>query len=132
MSIWSGYIYLSVKKLEKPRESHAVPSGPIGHRDNFLVNIIGNHICLQNRLPWSYGLRPNNLFASLLSGFLANCHLTRLSASGKGDNEVKLGAVHRSPGICFKAYKNIRKSQLGNGMMKTTRPVIAWNGVAYF
>ena len=42
-----------------------------------------------------------------LSEFLAKGHLhqgsrpSRLSANDKGDNEVKPGAVHRSPGICL-------------------------------
>ena len=39
-------------------------------------------------------------------------------ANDKGDNEVILGAVHRSPGICLKAEENPRKSQLGDRLMK--------------
>ena len=34
-------------------------------------------------------------------------------ANGKGDNEMILGAVHRSPGICFTAEENPRKPLLG-------------------
>ena len=33
-------------------------------------------------------------------------------ANDKGDNEMILGAVHRSPGICLTAEENSRKPQL--------------------
>ena len=36
----------------------------------------------------------------------------------KGDNEMILGAVHKSPGICFTAEENPRKPQLGDRLMK--------------
>ena len=39
-------------------------------------------------------------------------------ANDKGDNEMILGAVHRSPGICLIAEENPRKSQLGDRLMK--------------
>ena len=58
------------------------------------------------------------------SMFLANCHLSQvsyqshLSANDKGNNEVTLGAVHRSPGIYLMAEENPTKSQLGDHMMK--------------
>ena len=35
-------------------------------------------------------------------------------ANDKGDNEMILGAVHRSPGICLTAKENPRKPQLGD------------------
>ena len=35
-------------------------------------------------------------------------------ANDKGDNEMILGAVHRSPGICLTAEENPRKPQLGD------------------
>ena len=44
-------------------------------------------------------------YHQLMSGFLAKCHLPRvsrqssLSANDKGDNELILWAVHGSPGI---------------------------------
>ena len=72
-----------------------------------------------------------------LYGFLANDHLprvlphSRLSANDKGANEVKPGAVHRSPGTCFTAEGNPRKHQLGDRLMKTVRPAIASNPVHY-
>ena len=55
----------------------------------------------------------------LLSGFLANDHLSRvlrqsrLSANDKGD-EMILGAVHRSLGSYLAAEKNSGKPQLGD------------------
>ena len=35
-------------------------------------------------------------------------------AKDKGDDEMILGAVHRSPGICLTAKENPRKPQLGD------------------
>ena len=39
-------------------------------------------------------------------------------ANDKDDNEMILGTVHRSPGICLTAEKNPRKPQLGDRLMK--------------
>ena len=39
-------------------------------------------------------------------------------ANDKGDNEMILGAVHRSPGNCLTAEENSRKPQLGDRLMK--------------
>ena len=39
-------------------------------------------------------------------------------ANDKGDNEMILGAVHISPGICLTAEENPRKPQLGDRLMK--------------
>ena len=56
----------------------------------------------------------------LLSGFLVTGHLPRVSrksrssANDKSDNEMILGAVHRSPGIWFTAEKTPGKPQLGD------------------
>ena len=53
----------------------------------------------------------------LLSRFLANDHLPRMSsqsANDKGDNEMILGAVHRSPGIYLTAEEIPGKPQLGD------------------
>ena len=36
----------------------------------------------------------------------------------KGDNEIILGAVYISPGICLTAEENPRKPQLGDRLMK--------------
>jgi hypothetical protein len=59
----------------------------------------------------------------LLSGFLVNGHLPRVSyqsrpsANDMGDNEVILGAVHRSPGIYLTAEEN-PGNQLGDRLVK--------------
>ena len=56
----------------------------------------------------------------LLSGFVTKGHLprvsgqSRLSANDKGDNEMILGVVHRSSGICLTAEENSGKPQLGD------------------
>ena len=39
-------------------------------------------------------------------------------ANDKGNNEMILGAVHRSPSICLTAEENPRRSQLGDCLMK--------------
>ena len=36
----------------------------------------------------------------------------------KDDNEMIPGAVHKSPGICFKAEENPGKPQVGDCLMK--------------
>ena len=54
-------------------------------------------------------------FHLLLSGFLANSHLSQVSHQShlldndKGDNEVKSGAVHKFPSIYLAAEENSRK-----------------------
>ena len=68
----------------------------------------------------------------LLSGFLDNDHLPRVSRQSpndKGDNEVKPRALHRSPGNCLKAEENHGKPQLGDRLIRDVWPVIASNGV---
>ena len=52
-------------------------------------------------------------------------------ANYKDDNEMILGAVHRSPGICLTAEENPGKPQLGGGLMKALQPVFALNWVLY-
>ena len=42
-------------------------------------------------------------------------------ANDKGDNEMILGAVHRSPGIWLTAEENPRKPQLGDSLMNGLR-----------
>ena len=41
-----------------------------------------------------------------------------LVAKDKGDNEIILGGVHRSLGICFTTMENPKKPQLGDRLMK--------------
>ena len=57
---------------------------------------------------------------------------SRLSANDKGDNEVKIGIVHRFPGIYYlTAEESPGKLQLGDSLMKTVGPAIASNGIPY-
>ena len=69
----------------------------------------------------------------LLSGFLTNDHLLRVSHQSRlsGDNEIKTMVVHRSATIYFMGEKNLGKAQLGVNLMKTVRLVIASNGAPY-
>ena len=44
--------------------------------------------------------------------------ITSVANDNVADNEMILGAVHRSPGICLTAEENPRKPQLGDHLMK--------------
>jgi len=52
-----------------------------------------------------------------------------LSGNDKDINEMKLGAVNRSPGIYLTAKEYPSKPQLGGHLMKAMRPIIDSNGV---
>ena len=39
-------------------------------------------------------------------------------ANDKGDNEMILGAVNRSPGICLTTEENVKAPQVGDRLMK--------------
>ena len=49
-----------------------------------------------------------------------------LSTNDKGDNEIKLGAVHRSPGIYLTVEENSKKLQSGEHGMKAMLPDLKW------
>jgi hypothetical protein len=72
-----------------------------------------------------------------LSKFLAIGHLpcvldqSFLSPNDKGDNRMKLGTAHRSPGIYLTAEENPGKPQLEDHLMKSVQPVIVSNKVFY-
>ena len=72
-----------------------------------------------------------------LPGFLAKDYLPRvsrqssLSAKDNCGNEMKPGAIHRSPGIYLTADENPGRSQLGDRLIKATRPVISSYVVFY-
>ena len=51
----------------------------------------------------------------------------RLTANGKGGNEVKPGVVYRCHGILHTVEENPGKTQLRDNLMKTVRSVIASN-----
>ena len=74
---------------------------------------------------WSHRLQPKKLHTSVAVPAapvwvpsqrpLAPSVASVMSiANDKGDNEMILGAVHRSPGICLTAEENLRKPQLGD------------------
>ena len=67
--------------------------------------------------PWSMGCSQKTF---KMVWFLAKGHLPRVSRRSLmiSDNEMILGAVHRSPGICLNAEKNPGKPQLGYRLMK--------------
>ena len=71
----------------------------------------------------------------LLSEFLAKGPLPRVSwksrllVNDKGDNQMILGTVPRSPGMYLIEEENPGKPQLGDRLMMDVRPVIVSNGV---
>ena len=83
--------------------------------------------------PRSHGLWAKKSFKlmwrchQLLSGFLANGHLPRVSrqscllTNDKSENEMIPGAVHIFPGIYLTAGENLGKPQLGDYSMKVVR-----------
>ena len=70
------------------------------------------------RVPSQRPLAPSVASATLL-------------ANDKGDNEMILGAVHSSPGICLTAKKDPRKLSRRPSDEGAVRPVIASNGVPF-
>ena len=88
--------------------------------------------CIDICCPWSHVLRPKKLQASVavppapvrvpsqrpLAPSVASVTSVTSVANDKGDNEMILEAVHRSPGICLTAEENSRKPQLGDRLMK--------------
>ena len=76
--------------------------------------------------PWSHGLRPKKLSVSVavppapvrVPGQRPLAPSVASIANDKGDNEMILGAVNRSPGICLIAEETPRKPQLGDRLMK--------------
>ena len=67
----------------------------------------------------------------LLRRIIVHIYTSVHGAMSIADNEVKSGAVNRSPDICTTAEENPEKSKLENCLMKTMRPVITSHGVPY-
>ena len=61
----------------------------------------------------------------------SECHISHVCQTNKGDNKVKMGAQHRSPGIHFTPEGNPRNPLLGDHLMKAVLLFIASNGVPY-
>jgi hypothetical protein len=79
--------------------------------------------------PWSQGLRPKQLLVSVAVPpapvwvpsqwpLAPSVAPVTSVANDKGDNEIILGAVHRSPGICLTTEENPRKLQQEDRLMK--------------
>ena len=76
---------------------------------------------LYTRCPWSHGLRPKKKLSVSVAVPPAPVRVPSQSApsvasvtsvaNDKGENEMILGAVYRSPGICLTAEENPRKPQ---------------------
>ena len=90
--------------------------------------------------PW--GLRPKKFQTSVAvppapvrvpsQRPLAPCVASVTSvANDKDDNEMILGAVHRSPDICLTAEENPRKPARRPSDEEAVRPVIASNGIPF-
>ena len=78
--------------------------------------------------PWSHGLRPKKLLASLAVSpapvrvpsqrpLVPSVASVTSIDNHKGDNEMIPGAVHRSPAICLTAKENPGKPQLGDRLI---------------
>ena len=59
------------------------------------------------------------------------CRVSQSVANDKSDNEMILGTVQSSPGICLIAEENPRKPQLGDRIMKRLCDQPASNGVSF-
>ena len=82
--------------------------------------IARKYIFYQPSCPWSNGLRPKKLSVSVAVPpapvrvpsqrplALSVASVTSI-ANDKGDNEMILGVVHRSPDICLIAEETLRK-----------------------
>ena len=55
----------------------------------------------------------------------------RLLVNDKGDNEMIVKAMHRSPGVCLPVKENPGNPHVGDGLMKSVRSDITSNGVSY-
>ena len=74
--------------------------------------------CGQKKLSVSLAVSPAPVWVPSQRPLAPSVVSVTSVANDKGDNEMILGAVHRSPGICLTAEENPRKSQLGDCLMK--------------
>ena len=75
-------------------------------------------ICSQKQLLISLAVPPAPVRVPSQRPLARSVASVTSVANDKGDNEMILGAVHRSPGICLNAEENPRKPQLGGRLMK--------------
>ena len=91
-----------------------------------LLRLLPTRILGMTSCPWSHGLWPEKDLSLVavspdpvrIPSQKPLAPTVASVANGKGDNEMILGAVHRSPGICLTAEENPRKPQLEDRLMK--------------
>ena len=74
--------------------------------------------CSQKRLSVSVAVPPAPVRVPSQRPLSPSVASVTSVANDKGDNEMILGAVHRSPDICLTAEETPRKPQLGDRLMK--------------
>ena len=74
--------------------------------------------CCQQKLSLSVAVPPAPVRVPSQRPLAPSVASVTSVANDKGDNEIILGAVHRSPGICLTAEENHRQFQLGERLMK--------------
>jgi hypothetical protein len=84
--------------------------------------------CGQKKLKVSVAVPPAPVRVPSQRPLAASVVSVTSVTNDKGDNEIILGAVHRSPGICLTAEENPRKPQLGYHLMKGLCDQSASNG----
>jgi hypothetical protein len=72
----------------------------------------------QKKLLVSVAVPPYPVRVRSQSPLAPSVTLVTSVANDKGDNKMILGAVHRSPTICFTAEENTRKPKLADRLMK--------------
>ena len=70
--------------------------------------------CGKKKLLVSVAVPPAHVRVPSLRPLALSVATVMSVANDKGDNEMILGAVHRSPGIYITTEENLRKSQLGD------------------
>ena len=74
--------------------------------------------CGQKKLSVSVAVPPAPVRVPSQRPLAPSVALVTSVANHRGANEMILGAVHRSPGICLITEENPRKPQLGDSLMK--------------
>ena len=74
--------------------------------------------CGQKKLSVSVAVPPAPVRVPSQRPLAPSVSSVKSVANDKGDIEMILGAVHRSPGICLTAEETPRKPQLGGRLMK--------------
>ena len=91
---------------------------PLSMGKNTLPVVHGAMGCIQNKLLVSVAEPPAPVWVPSQRPLVLSVASVTLVTNNKGDNEMILGAVLRSPGICLTAEENPRKPQLADRLMK--------------